>query len=93
MSKIFKERVTRDQYGFAVANNGLEKYYETDKNGWKYAPSNKRTQQTRVSDLFSSSPNGTYERECNIVNRKVMLNKEQETKLESYLNIIDMLCQ
>lgn len=96
MSKIFKERVTRDQYGFAIANNGLEKYYETDEsfknssgasrviaNGGKYAPSNKRTQQTRVSDLFSSSPNGTYERECNIVNRKVMLNKEQETKLEN----------
>lgn len=83
MSKIFKERVARDQYGFAIANNGLEKYYETDKNGGKYAPSNKAPKQTNASDLFSSNPNRAYERECQIVNRKVMLNKEQETKLEN----------
>lgn len=69
MSKLFKERVTRDKYGFTIANNGLEKYYETDEsfknssgasrviaNGGKYAPSNKRTQQTRVSasDYFKA---------------------------------------
>lgn len=83
MSKLFKERVTRGKYGFTIANNGLEKYYETVENGGKYASSNKAPKQTNVSDLFSSNPNRAYEREFNIVNRKVMLNKEQETKLEN----------
>lgn len=67
MSKLFKERVTRDKYGFTIANNGLEKYYETDEsfknssgasrvvpNGSKYAPKTKQNRTVSAVDYFRS---------------------------------------
>ena len=73
MSKEFKERVTRDKYGFAVANNGLEKYYETDEsfknssgasrviaNGGKYAPKTKQNRTVSAVDYFRSKDDPLY---------------------------------
>lgn len=74
MSKEFKERVTRDKYGFAIANNGLEKYYEaTDEsfknssgasrviaNGGKYAPKTKQNRTVSAVDYFRSKDDPLY---------------------------------
>ena len=73
MSKIFKERVTRDKYGFTIANNGLEKYYETDEsfknssgasrviaNGGKYAPKTKQNRTVSAVDYFRSKDDPLY---------------------------------
>ena len=74
MSKIFKERATRDKYGFAVANNGLEKYYETTDesfknssgvsrvvpNGGKYAPKTKQNRTVSAVDYFRSKDDPLY---------------------------------
>ena len=74
MSKEFKERVTRDKYGFAVANNGLEKYYETTDesfknssgasrvipNGGKYAPKTKQNRTVSAVDYFRSKDDPLY---------------------------------
>ena len=73
MSKLFKERVTRDKYGFTIANNGLEKYYETDEsfknssgasrvvpNGGKYAPRTKQNRTVSAVDYFRSKDDPLY---------------------------------
>lgn len=73
MSKLFKERVTRDKYGFTIANNGLEKYYETDEsfknssgasrvvpNGSKYAPKTKQNRTVSAVDYFRSKDDPLY---------------------------------
>lgn len=73
MSKLFKERVTRDKYGFTIANNGLEKYYETDEsfknssgasrvvpNGGKYAPKTKQNRTVSAVDYFRSKDDPLY---------------------------------
>ena len=73
MSKLFKERATRDKYGFTIANNGLEKYYETDEsfknssgasrvvpNGGKYAPRTKQNRTVSAVDYFRSKDDPLY---------------------------------
>lgn len=79
--------MTREQenilkkYGFIEEKENPLRNYN---NGYRYVVDNRNkqtTSNTSASNLFKSSGR-SLERECNFVNRKVMLNSTEENKLE-----------